>query len=78
MKLRATSDRMSQYVTGPSISKLISTNQVKLVDSLSTDAQVLFGFLSLIVDIRYRNRYGENFTDQHGKGYSDDVHVLAD
>lgn len=31
----------------------------KSVSELSTDALTLFGFLALIVDIRYRNRYGQ-------------------
>ena len=51
------------------------------IDSLSTDAQTFFGFLTLIIDIKYRNRYGKTFDDQRGRGYIKDVqlnNVLAD
>ena len=51
------------------------------IDDFSTDAQVLFGFLTLIVDIKYRNKYGKSFDEQRGKGYSENVQfnkVLAD
>ncbi len=64
-----------------SLKSLISKNQSSSIDDLSTDAQVLFGFLTLIVDIKYRSRYGKRFEDQRGKGYSEQVQfnkVLAD
>jgi len=60
---------------------LISANRMSSVDDLSTDAQVLFGFLTLIVDIKYRNKYGKPFEDQSNRGYSEKVQsnkVLAD
>jgi hypothetical protein len=60
------------------LAKFINSNQSKDVDKLSTDAQVLFGFLSLIIDIKYRNRYGITFTEQNSKGYSNNMNVLAD
>lgn len=53
----------------------------KSVDDLPTDAQTLFGFLALVVDIRYRNKYGKPFEAQRGKGYTKEVQsnkVLAD
>ncbi len=43
--------------------------------------QVLFGFLTLIVDIKYRNRYGDMFDEKTDSGYSEKVQfnkVLAD
>lgn len=51
------------------------------IDDFSTDAQVLFGFLTLIVDIKHRNKYGKPFDEQRGRGYSEQVQsnkVLAD
>jgi hypothetical protein len=63
------------------ISELIQSNTSGSLDNLSTDAQTLFGFLTLIVDIKYRNKYGRPFDEQHGKGYSEQVqskNVLAD
>lgn len=60
------------------LAKVINSNHVNNVDNLSTEAQVLFGFLSLIIDIKYRNRYGIDFAEQHGKGYSNNMNVLAD
>jgi hypothetical protein len=53
----------------------------KSLDSLSTEALTLFNFLVLVVDIRYRHRYGKSIEWQDGKGYSDGVsekEVLAD
>jgi hypothetical protein len=52
------------------VSALINRSRTKNVANLSTEAQTLFGLLTLIVDIKYRNRYGEVLTDQRGKGYS--------
>ena len=56
------------------ITNLVAQNHTGKVDNLSTDAQVLFGFLSLLVDIKYRNRYGKSFDTQYGKGYSRGYH----
>jgi hypothetical protein len=56
-------------------------SNARSIDDLPTDAQVLFGFLALIVDIKYRNKYGKPFEEQRGKGYSEQVQsnkVLAD
>ena len=52
-----------------SIVAVINKNQNKKIDDFSTDAQVLFGLLTLIVDIKYRNRYGKPISDQKGRGY---------
>ncbi len=43
--------------------------------------QVLLGFLTLIVDIKYRNRYGAMIDGKTDSGYSEEVQfnkVLAD
>ena len=64
------------------LAKLININSSSThLDDLSTDAQVLFGFLTLIIDIKYRHAYGKKFEEQRGKGYSEQVQskkVLAD
>lgn len=60
---------------------LLDVDDTALVDALSTNAQTLFGLLVLIVDIQYRNRYGEKFEDGHDRAYSERVQfneVLAD
>lgn len=41
----------------------------KIVD-LTPEQQNLFNFLKLIVDIKYRRKYGEKIEQQNGKGYS--------
>lgn len=63
------------------LKSLMNANHVSSVDDLSTNAQTFFGFLTLIVDINYRKKYGMTFEDQHGRGYSENVQsnkVLAD
>lgn len=47
---------------------------------LSTEAQTLFNFLVLVVDINYRHRYGSKIEPQRGRGYNKDTtkEVLAD
>lgn len=37
---------------------------------LSTDALTLFNFITLIVDIRYRQRYGRHVAADNTRGYS--------
>jgi hypothetical protein len=44
-----------------SISGFVSKGRGKKLQDLPTDARVLFDFLTLLVDIRYRIRYGEPF-----------------
>lgn len=41
-----------------SLAELISKHKNIKINNLPTDMQVLFGFLTLIVDIKYRNQYG--------------------
>lgn len=41
-----------------SLAVLISKHKNTKINNLPTDMQVLFGFLTLIVDIKYRNKYG--------------------
>lgn len=48
---------------------LIAKNKSTKVADLPTDMQVLFGFLTLIVDIKYRNKYGGAIDDQSNNGY---------
>lgn len=40
------------------LSALISEHKNTKVNDLPTDMQVLFGFLTLVVDIKYKNKYG--------------------
>jgi len=51
------------------LAMLISKHQNTKINSLPTDMQVLFGLLTLIVDIKYRNRYGVAVEQQNGPGY---------
>lgn len=63
------------------ISDFVKANNAKHVDGLSTEAQILFNLLTLIVEIRYRHKYGKTVEQQRGKSYSDDAqsnNVLAD
>lgn len=43
---------------------------VAKVKDLDPEQQNLFNFLKLIVDIKYRHRYGHKFEQDNGKGYS--------
>lgn len=64
-----------------SLATLIAKHKNTKVNGLPTDMQVLFGFLTLIVDIKYRNRYGDMFDGKNDSGYSEEVQfnkVLAD
>jgi hypothetical protein len=54
-----------------SIVELVTRNVTLDVDKLSTDAQTLFGLLTLVVDIRYRVKYGSSFGEQMDKRYSE-------
>lgn len=64
----------------PSIAEFVAVNGGTEVDELSTDAQTLFGLLTLIVDIKYRVKYGSSFGEQADKRYSEDTmkKVVAD
>lgn len=63
-----------------SITDLIARNGGTDVDGLSTDAQTLFGLLTLIVDIKYRVKYGGSLGEQVDKRYSENTmkKVVAD
>jgi hypothetical protein len=41
-----------------SLALLLARHRNTKINDLPTDVQVLFGFLTLLVDIKYRNRYG--------------------
>jgi hypothetical protein len=44
-------------------------NKGKVID-LSTEGQALFGLLCLIVDIKYKNKYGKSLEWKDGRGYA--------
>jgi hypothetical protein len=47
------------------------TNKSNLaLDELKTEERTLFDFLCLLVDIRYRQRYGNSIEWDAGRGYS--------
>jgi len=46
-----------------SLAVLISRHKNTKISSLPRDMQVLFGFLTLMVDIKYRARYGSHLMD---------------
>lgn len=50
---------------------LISEHKTTKINNLPTDMQVLFGFLALIVDIKYHNQYGAAVQDR--KKYNKEV-----
>lgn len=64
-----------------SLAGLIAKHKNTKINGLPSDMQVLLGFLTLIVDIKYRNRYGDTFDEKPDSGYSEEVQfnkVLAD
>lgn len=62
------------------VSELISCNDAVDVDELSTNAQTLFGLLTLVIDIKYRTKYGSSLGEQANKRYSKNTmkKVVAD
>ncbi len=53
--------------------------EVSKISELSTEGQTLFDFLCLIVDIKYKHKYGKQFEHKDGKGYSlDDTNSEED
>jgi len=40
------------------------------IQDLDSEQQNLFNFLKLVVDIKYRHKYGEKIEQNSGKGYS--------
>ena len=65
------SDASSPQKSG--LSGFLALNSADHVDALSTEGQILFEFITLIIDIKYRNKYGKTLDVQHGKGYCLDV-----
>ncbi len=63
-----------------SITEFIALNGGSEVDDLSTDAQTLFGLLTLIVDIQYRLKFGSTLGERADKRYSENTmkKVVAD
>ncbi|MGH7157355.1 MAG: hypothetical protein ACREGG_04585 [Candidatus Saccharimonadales bacterium] len=62
---------MAHPLKKQSIASFIAgTGQVKHVDDLPTDAQVLFGLITLITNIKYRIKYGQSLEWTGGRGYS--------
>lgn len=62
-----------------SLPSLIQKNN-KSINDFSTEAQTLFGFLVLVVDIKYRNKYGHRLGDGDTRYGSQEQHkqVVAD
>ncbi len=61
------------------ISNFIGTQRgVSVLDELSTDGITLMNFLVLIVDIKYRKRYGHGLEWNSGKGYTNNMQNLPD
>lgn len=61
------------------ISKFIKEQEgVDTQDKLSTDGITLLNFLTLIVDIKYRARYGHILEWDSGKGYTKGMQNLPD
>ena len=48
------------------------------ISELPTEGQTLFDLLCLIVDIKYKHKYGKTFEHKDGKGYSTSVNDEAD
>lgn len=46
-----------------SLAMLLARHKNVKLNDLPTDVQVLFGFLTLLVDIKYRNRYGSSLLE---------------
>lgn len=62
------------------LGSIIAKNDIIDVDLLSTDAQTLFGLLTLIVDIKYRAKYGGSLGERADTRYSENTmkKVVAD
>lgn len=62
-----------------SLHSLIKNNN-KSIDDFSTEAQTFFRFLVLVVDIKYRNRYGHTLGDGDTRYGNQEQHkkVVAD
>lgn len=52
---------------------LIAEHKTTKITDLPTDMQVVLGFLTLIVDIQYRNKYGCMIDDPNDNSYDKGV-----
>lgn len=70
---------MKRLKSIPSLQQLIK-EETRHVDDLSTDAQTLFGLLTLIIDIKYRVKYGSSLGECTHERYSKNTmkKVVAD
>ena len=50
---------------------LVAEHKNTKISDLPTDMQVLFGFLALVVDIKYRHRYGSSLLEATTRGRMD-------
>lgn len=55
-------------MSGSKLAKLIAKHKNTKTTQLPTDMRVLFDFLVLVVDIKYRNRYGEQTAHSYDEG----------
>lgn len=62
-----------------SLPALIKKNDLS-INKFSTDAQTLYRFLVLVVDIKYRNKYGHKLGDSDSRNGDKEQHkkVVAD
>jgi hypothetical protein len=54
-----------------SIKKIIADNTAKHRADFSSDGKMLIDFLGLIVDIKYRHKYGTSIANPDHSNYSD-------
>ena len=54
-----------------SLALLLARHKNVKLNEPPTDIQVLFGFLALLVDIKYRNRYGSSLLKAATRGRMD-------
>lgn len=59
----------SNRVKDQALAELIEKHRTNKIVDLPTDTQVIFGLICLIVDIKYKNRYGMSFEHKEGRGY---------
>ncbi len=53
------------------IKRIILDNQVQNVTELNNEGKILFEFLTLVVDIKYRHKYGKKIANSEATDYSD-------
>jgi len=59
------------------LKQIILDNQVQKIADLNDEGKLLFEFLTLIVDIRYRHKYGNAIASQQATGYSGNTQYNA-